>query len=94
MKSVRFSIVAAATFGLLVSVWSAGVAAEEKPASDKALVRRGARLWSPYCGTCHNARPPGERSPAEWDTILLHMRVRGNLPARDAEALLAFLKSR
>ena len=93
MKTLRFVIVAAIAGALLVAATSVDVGAEEKPASGKALVRRGARLWSPYCGTCHNARPPGERSPAEWDTILLHMRVRGNLPARDAEALLAFLKS-
>ena len=67
-------------------------AADRKAA--KALVRKGAREWSAYCGSCHNARPPGERSPAEWDTIMMHMRVRANLPARDAEALLAFLRSR
>ena len=70
-----------------------GTAAPE-PESGKALVRRGARLWSPYCGACHNARPPSERSPTEWETIALHMRVRANLSARDTEALLAFLKSR
>lgn len=93
MKTLRLVIAAAVAGALLFAASSVGVGAEEEPLSGKALVRRGARLWSPYCGTCHNARPPGERSPAEWDTILLHMRVRGNLPARDAEALLAFLKS-
>lgn len=63
-------------------------------AERKALVRQGARLWSPYCGACHNARPPAERSPAEWDTLMMHMRVRANLPAQDARALLEFLKTR
>ena len=70
-----------------------GAAQTPDDAGRKALVRQGARLWSPYCGTCHNARPAGERSPAEWDTIMMHMRVRGNLPAEDARALLEFLKS-
>jgi hypothetical protein len=60
----------------------------------KALVRKGAREWSAYCGACHNARPASERSPAEWDTIVLHMRVRANLPAGDAQALLAYLRAR
>ena len=69
-------------------------AVAEDEAVHKALVRQGARLWSPYCGACHNARPPAERSPAEWDTIMMHMRVRANLPAGDAQALLEFLKSR
>ena len=93
MKVSRLSIISSAAGAVLAALFAAGVSADEKPASDKALVRRGARLWSPYCGTCHNARPPGERTPAEWDTIMLHMRVRANLPARDAEALLAFLRS-
>jgi hypothetical protein len=93
MKTLRFVAVLAVAGALLFATSSVGVGAEEKPARGKALMRRGARLWSPYCGTCYNARPPGERSPAEWDTILLHMRVRENLPAGDAEALLAFLKS-
>lgn len=74
-----------------------GPASSEEKTPDqehKALVRQGAREWSAYCGSCHNARPPSERSPAEWDTLMMHMRVRANLPARDAEALLAFLRSR
>jgi len=68
-------------------------AEEQDPKAQKALVRQGARQWSAYCGGCHNARPPSARSPGEWDTIMLHMRVRANLPAQDAEALLAYLKS-
>ena len=70
------------------------VALAEDEGERKALVRQGARLWSPYCGACHNARPPAERSPAEWDTVMMHMRVRANLPTQDARALLEFLKTR
>lgn len=71
-----------------------GAASADDEAERRALVRRGARLWSPYCGACHNARPPAERSPAEWDTIMMHMRVRANLPAQDSRAILEFLKAR
>ncbi len=70
------------------------ISAADEAAEHKALVRQGARLWGPYCGSCHNPRPAGERSPAEWDVIMLHMRVRGNLPAQDAHAILEFLKGR
>jgi len=75
---------------------TADEASDNKAAASeqRALVRKGAREWSFFCGSCHNARPPAERSPAEWDTILLHMRVRANLPASDAQALLAYLRSR
>lgn len=73
---------------------AATVARADDDSERKALVRRGARLWSPYCGACHNARPAAERSPGEWDTLMMHMRVRANLPAADSRALLEFLKAR
>ena len=61
---------------------------------DKALFRQGAQLWPQVCGTCHNARPGGERSPAEWDTIMMHMRSVANIPEGDAHAIMTFLKAR
>jgi mono/diheme cytochrome c family protein len=61
---------------------------------DKALFRQGAQLWPQVCETCHNARPGGERSPAEWDTIMMHMRSVANIPEGDAQAIMAFLKAR
>ena len=72
-----------------------GAAAEESAKSEqKALFRQGAQLWPQVCGTCHKARPGGERSPAEWDTIVMHMHSVANLPDEDARAILAFLKAR
>ena len=71
------------------------VGAEEvSKADEKALFRQGAQLWPQVCGTCHKARPGGERSPAEWDTIMMHMRSVANLPDKDAQAIKAFLKAR
>jgi mono/diheme cytochrome c family protein len=73
----------------------ARVRAEESPKpSEKALFRQGAQLWPHVCGTCHKARPGGERSPAEWDTIIMHMRNVGNIPEEDAQAILTYLKAR
>jgi mono/diheme cytochrome c family protein len=60
---------------------------------DKAVFRRGAEMWPQYCGNCHKARPGGERSPAEWDTLILHMRVVANLPAENARAIQTFLRA-
>lgn len=79
---------------LMLDLFGTFALAADEDAERRALVRRGARLWSPYCGACHNARPASERSPAEWDTIMLHMRVRANLPAEDARALLEYLRAR
>lgn len=93
MKRIALGLIPAGlTLALLLALPRVVLGDEE--GERKALVRQGARLWSPYCGACHNARPPAERSPAEWDTIMMHMRVRANLPAEDAQALVEFLKTR
>ena len=63
-------------------------------AEQRALLREGAQLWPVTCAGCHNARGPAERSPAEWETIVQHMRVRANLPGQDARAILEYLKRR
>ena len=81
--------------GALILLLASGlstVAAQSEPA-DTQLFLKGAKLWGAYCGLCHNARPGSEFNRLEWDTLLLHMRVRANLPAEDAEALRVFLRS-
>ena len=63
-------------------------------AERRRLVREGAKLWPVYCNQCHNARPPGEKAPHEWDQEIMHMRTLGNIPADDARALVEYLKAR
>ena len=53
----------------------------------------GAQLWAQNCGHCHNIRSPNSLSDAQWDVVMLHMRVRGNLTAQEHREILAFLKS-
>lgn len=52
----------------------------------------GAKLWAQNCTRCHNNRPQKSFSDAQWDTIVHHMRVRGNLTGIDARAIVAFMK--
>jgi mono/diheme cytochrome c family protein len=66
--------------------------AEEDAATSRQLFRDGARLWPVYCAQCHNARPGSEFAPYQWDTILMHMRTQANLPAREARAIVEYLK--
>jgi mono/diheme cytochrome c family protein len=87
------TIVIALLTTTLAAIHTIGMPAEDE-SGRKSLVRQGDREWGPYCGSCHNARPAGERSPAEWDVIMMHMRARANLPAQDARALLEYLKAR
>jgi mono/diheme cytochrome c family protein len=72
------------------------VSAQENPspADQKRMFRKGAQLWPVYCNTCHNARPGSEKSPYEWDQVIMHMRTLGNIPPEDAQAILVYLKAR
>src|SRR5437899_10180180 len=53
----------------------------------------GATLWAQNCGHCHNIRSPDSLSDAQWDVVVLHMRVRANLTAEEHRQILAFLQS-
>ena len=86
-----------ATLFVVVALGSICGLALAQPANDaerKQLILKGSRLWPIYCNQCHNARPPGEKAPHEWDMIIMHMRSRGNIPPENARALLEYLKSR
>jgi hypothetical protein len=80
------------TLVLLLALAFSTTAAESEP-TEAQLFLKGAKLWGTYCGLCHNARAGSEFNRLEWDTLLLHMRVRANLPAEDAEAIRVFLRS-
>ncbi len=52
----------------------------------------GAELYSIHCNRCHPERYPTERTAAQWKTIMLHMRVRANLPGEQARIILKYLQ--
>jgi hypothetical protein len=60
-----------------------------KPAPKKLT---GAELYSMHCNRCHPERYPTERTAAQWKTILIHMRVRANLPAEQSRTILKYLQ--
>ena len=81
----------------LVAGLLAGFAAHaraESAGDSKDLYLTGMDAWGHYCSNCHNAPPASERAPHEWDTVLMHMRVRANLPAHTASAILEYMKAR
>jgi mono/diheme cytochrome c family protein len=53
----------------------------------------GAELWTLNCNRCHMIRSPGEFTTGQWATILMHMRVRANLPAAQAREIQKFLQA-
>jgi len=52
----------------------------------------GAELYAINCNRCHAERYPTEFTPAQWKTIVTHMRVRANLPAAQAGEVLKYLQ--
>ena len=58
-----------------------------------AAEKSGAQLWAENCVRCHNIRSPSNYSPAQWEVVMMHMRVRANLTPEEHKKILAFLKS-
>jgi hypothetical protein len=67
-------------------------AVEAKPPKAAKNALSGAELYSMNCNRCHAERYPTERTAAQWKTILLHMRVRANIPADQARTILKYLQ--
>ncbi len=94
MKKVIIALLLSGT--MLITISGRAFAADDaaSKAESRRLFRQGAQLWGVYCNTCHNARPGAEKAPYEWDAIMMHMRTLGNFPAKDYQAILAYLKAR
>jgi len=90
-----FTALAALGFGLSLTAGYAGgdaksTQAPEKPAAPVGL--SGADLYSINCNRCHSERYPKEFQAAQWQTIMIHMRVRANIPAAQAREILKYLQ--
>ena len=70
------------------------VAQSEKKTPKKAQKKKltGADLYAIHCGRCHPERYATEFTAAQWKTIMVEMRVRANLPADQAKAILKYLQ--
>jgi len=62
------------------------------PANKAEKKLTGAELYAINCNRCHAERYPTEYTASQWETIMLEMRVRANLPAKQARAILKYLK--
>jgi hypothetical protein len=52
----------------------------------------GGRLFKLYCGSCHNARPLGERPFSNYHVALTHMRDQAYLTGKEYRQLMYFLR--
>jgi hypothetical protein len=76
-------------------MWLVGCATNKQPAevSVGTTGKSGAQLWAENCIRCHNIRSPSNYSPAQWEVVMMHMRVRAKLTPEEHKKILAFLKS-
>ena len=63
-----------------------------KARKDEKKKLTGAELYAINCNRCHPERYPTEWNPAQWKTLMLHMRVRANLPAVQAKTIVKYLQ--
>jgi mono/diheme cytochrome c family protein len=52
----------------------------------------GEDLYTIHCSRCHSQRYPKEWTPGQWKTLMMHMRVRANLPADQAREILKYMQ--
>ena len=89
---VGYAVATMAVSALLLPIAYAG--AGSKPASTtESHQLSGSDLYTINCGRCHAERYPKEFQAIQWTTLLMHMRVRANLPAKHAREILKYLQS-
>jgi hypothetical protein len=52
----------------------------------------GGRLFKYYCGSCHNARPLGERPLSNYHVAIAHMRDQAYLTGKEYRQIIMFLR--
>ena len=91
LAGICLTVVSISIYNLLSpTVYAGPGAAPEKPAAKSGL--SGAELYAIHCNRCHPERYATEWNSAHWKTIMVHMRVRANLPAAQAKEILKFLQ--
>jgi mono/diheme cytochrome c family protein len=87
----RTGLAVAAAGAMFVGAVAVTIAkdAETAPAKKKLT---GEQLYAINCNRCHSERYPTERTKAQWKTLIMHMRVRANLPPEQAKAILKYLQ--
>ncbi len=65
---------------------------DDKPETKPEKKLTGEELYTINCNRCHAERYPTEFTSGQWKTVLTHMRVRANIPAKQAKEILKYLQ--
>ncbi len=87
----RTSLAIAAVGAIFAGAVAVSIAKDAAEVAPKKKLT-GEQLYAVNCARCHNERYGPERTKAEWNTLMMHMRVRANLPASQAKEILKYLQ--
>ena len=100
-RGKRFVAAATLVYALSLAGMAAADAKADKDAkpdkktekkSDKKPQYTGSELYAMHCNRCHPERYATERTSGQWKTLMIHMRVRANIPAEQAKSILKYLQ--
>ncbi|MGA8657058.1 MAG: hypothetical protein WB586_13000 [Chthoniobacterales bacterium] len=91
LAGISLAISAAAIYGVCFPIVHAGPPTTPQQTPQKNTLS-GAQLYAIHCSRCHSERYATEFTAAHWQTIMIHMRVRANLPAAQAQEILKYLQ--
>jgi cytochrome c1 len=80
-------------FIALVAIIAAIIIINSCAATQTITAKTGMQLWGENCIRCHNAPPSSDYSPAQWETIGMHMKLRANLTDDETNKIVGYLKS-
>ena len=87
--AVAVAVVAAAVVISASAIVALAANGDAKPVKNKLT---GQELYAINCNRCHSERYATERTPAQWKTLMLHMRTRAQIPASQAKEILKYLQ--
>lgn len=76
----------------LLGLAGASVFGTSAGGSSRAGELQGQDLYAIHCARCHTQRYPTEFTAKQWQVVMMHMRVRANLPASQADQVLKYLQ--
>ena len=98
-RLLALSMKATAVVGILWTLSSAqAIATDDTNAPAQTLQSAatkkisGVELYAIHCNRCHPERYPVEFNEQQWKTLMLHMRVRANIPAAQAREIMKYLQ--
>jgi mono/diheme cytochrome c family protein len=91
LPGIGLAVIVAIIFAVCIPfVYAGPPTTPEKPVEKNTA--SGAALYAIHCNRCHAERYAPEFTAAHWKTIMIHMRVRANLPAAQAQEILKYLQ--